>query len=65
MITSGGGSPAFVREIGQEWNTQYAVSKAALDMVVVKLAIALREEGFTVLGLSPGLVRTWDAIPGK
>ena len=36
----------------------YAVSKAALNMLVTEFAVALQPEGFTCLALSPGLVNT-------
>ncbi len=35
-----------------------SVSKAAQNMVTLKLARALEPEGFTVLALTPGLVDT-------
>ncbi|THV04312.1 NAD-P-binding protein [Dendrothele bispora CBS 962.96] len=38
--------------------TSYSISKAALDMVNVKYAIALKNEGFSFLNISPGLVDT-------
>ncbi len=40
----------------------YSVSKAALNMIVVKYALEPRnkEEGFTFLALSPGAVDTTD-----
>jgi len=41
--------------------TAYCVSKAALEMVGVKYAIALKAEGFTFLSISPGLVNTAEA----
>lgn len=36
----------------------YSVSKAALNMVTVKLAMRLREEGVTAIALHPGHLRT-------
>ncbi|KAL5525099.1 hypothetical protein ACEPAF_8968 [Sanghuangporus sanghuang] len=39
----------------------YAISKAALNMVVAKFSIKFKDEGFTFIAVSPGLVRT---MPG-
>ena len=36
----------------------YSVSKAALNMVTVKLAMRLRDEGITAVALHPGYLRT-------
>lgn len=36
----------------------YSVSKAAVNLIVSKVAVELRPEGISVLALSPGLVDT-------
>ncbi|KAL8711807.1 MAG: hypothetical protein Q9220_003751 [cf. Caloplaca sp. 1 TL-2023] len=36
----------------------YKISKAALNMLTVQYAIALKEEGFTFIAISPGWLRT-------
>jgi NAD(P)-dependent dehydrogenase (short-subunit alcohol dehydrogenase family) len=36
----------------------YAISKAAMNMAVVKFAVALKKEGFVFLALAPGIVDT-------
>jgi NAD(P)-dependent dehydrogenase (short-subunit alcohol dehydrogenase family) len=41
----------------------YVVSKAALNMITVKLAARLRDEGITVVALHPGLLRTALGTP--
>ncbi|KAF5381944.1 hypothetical protein D9615_004341 [Tricholomella constricta] len=41
----------------------YSVTKSMLDMVNVKFALALKEEGFTFLGISPGVVWTAEEKP--
>ncbi len=41
----------------------YRLSKAALNMAVCNLAVELRPEGFTVLALHPGWVRTAMSDP--
>ena len=73
VLTTGMGDLNFVRDVKSDWNTQYAVSKAALHMIITQFALALvaepsAEEGqakFTVLGISPGMVATWDELPGE
>ena len=39
----------------------YSTSKAALNMVAAKYAVALKEEGVIILTIHPGLVKT---LPG-
>ena len=70
VLTSGGGDINFTRDIQLSWSTQYTISKAALNMVITQFALALaaepRVEGqkaFTVLGLTPGVVSSWSALP--
>ncbi|KAI0631575.1 NAD(P)-binding protein [Trametes polyzona] len=41
----------------------YCVSKAALNLVVAKYAAEFRDEGFTFLAISPGLVNTAEKPP--
>ncbi|OSD00312.1 short-chain dehydrogenases/reductase [Trametes coccinea BRFM310] len=41
----------------------YCISKAALNTAVAKYAAELRDEGFTFLALSPGLVNTAEKPP--
>jgi len=41
----------------------YSVTKSMLDMVNAKYAVGLKDEGFTVLGISPGVVWTYDLQP--
>ncbi|KAJ6489673.1 hypothetical protein C8R47DRAFT_1215484 [Mycena vitilis] len=41
----------------------YSISKAALNMVVVKYAAEFKSEGFVFLALSPGLVNVPDTGP--
>ncbi|KAF8223564.1 NAD(P)-binding protein, partial [Tricholoma matsutake] len=43
--------------------TSYAISKSALDMVNVKYALALKDEGFSFLLISPGVVNTAETPP--
>ena len=39
-------------------NPQYPISKAAVNMLVAEYAVSLRDEGFTFLAISPGVVNT-------
>jgi len=43
--------------------TSYAISKSALEMVNIKYALALKEEGFSFLDISPGVVNTAETPP--
>ena len=60
MISSAAGDSEFTKNVGHESIVPYSVSKAALNMVVVKYALERRnrEEGFTFLALAPGAVDT-------
>ncbi|RPD58256.1 short-chain dehydrogenases/reductase [Lentinus tigrinus ALCF2SS1-7] len=44
-------------------NPQYPVSKAAVNMLVAQYAVSLRDEGFTFLAISPGVVNTAEKPP--
>ena len=61
IVTSSMGSPEFARTTQYVEAPCYSISKSALNMVIVKFAVALKDEGFVVLGVSPGLVKT---LPG-
>jgi NAD(P)-dependent dehydrogenase (short-subunit alcohol dehydrogenase family) len=45
-------APGMGRDVG------YAASKAALNMITIKLATRLRDEGIVILALHPGHLRT-------
>ncbi|THV04321.1 NAD(P)-binding protein [Dendrothele bispora CBS 962.96] len=45
--------------------TSYSISKAALEMVNVKYALALKDEGFSFLNISPGFVNTAQTAPSE
>jgi NAD(P)-dependent dehydrogenase (short-subunit alcohol dehydrogenase family) len=55
-VTSQIGSMEVSRRIGRD--VGYAVSKAALNMITVKLAARLRDEGIVAIVLHPGFLRT-------
>ncbi|KAI0695678.1 short-chain dehydrogenases/reductase [Cerioporus squamosus] len=44
-------------------NPQYPISKAAVNMLVAEYAVSLKDEGFTFLALSPGVVNTAEKPP--
>ena len=55
-VTSQIGSMEVSQRIGRD--VGYAVSKAALNMITVKLAVRLRDESITAIALHPGFLRT-------
>lgn len=55
-VTSQIGSMEVSQRIGRD--VGYAVSKAALNMVTVKLAVRLRDEGIIAVLIHPGFLRT-------
>ena len=55
-ITSQIGSMEVSQRIGRD--VGYAVSKAALNMITVKLAARLRDEGIIAILLHPGFLKT-------
>ena len=61
-VSSQVGSMLVAQTIGRD--VGYTSSKAALNMVTVKLAGLLRDDGVVVIALHPGLLRT-DMNPGR
>jgi NAD(P)-dependent dehydrogenase (short-subunit alcohol dehydrogenase family) len=55
-ITSQIGSMEVSQRIGRD--AGYAVSKAALNMITIKLAVRLRDEGIIAVLIHPGFLRT-------
>jgi NAD(P)-dependent dehydrogenase (short-subunit alcohol dehydrogenase family) len=55
-VTSQIGSMEVSQRIGRD--AGYAVSKAALNMLTVKLAVRLRDEGIIAVLIHPGFLRT-------
>ncbi|KAI0646060.1 NAD-P-binding protein [Trametes meyenii] len=58
VIGSEGGHPAFVTATNAAAVTAYGMTKAAAEIATLKWAIKLKDEGFVVITLSPGLVNT-------
>jgi len=65
VLTLGTGlaDPALNAESSYAVQTAYCISKAPLEMVNVKYAVALKDEGFIFLLISPGVVNTAEAPP--
>lgn len=57
-ISSTVGSIGMVEEFARSPWTAYKVSKAALNMLTVQLSMDLQSEGFTVVPVSPGWLKT-------
>ena len=57
MISTGMADPDFLEKIGFTLPS-YSIAKAAANMVNTSYGIALKDEGFTFLAISPGLVNT-------
>ena len=55
------GSPAFALNSPNDNCVAYSTSKAALNMIVAKFALAYKEDGVVFLAVSPGLIKT---MPG-
>jgi len=62
-ISSGMGDAELVLKSGLSNQAPYAISKAALNMVVAKYAAEYKAEGFVFLAISPGLVDTSTKAP--
>ncbi|EJD04866.1 NAD-binding protein [Fomitiporia mediterranea MF3/22] len=61
VVSSSMGSTRFNMDANYENIVPYSISKAALNMAVVKFATRYKKEGFTIVAVTPGLVKT---IPG-
>ena len=61
VVTSAMGSPAFALKAPNDNCISYSTSKAALNMIVAKFALAYKDDGIKFLAVSPGLVKT---MPG-
>ena len=57
-LSSGQGDLDFALNVGIANAGPYAVSKAAVNMVMVKYAVRFKEEGIIFLTISPGWVNT-------
>ncbi|KAH8115081.1 NAD-binding protein [Phellopilus nigrolimitatus] len=57
-ITSEMGSPHFALRANNQMAGPYAISKAGVNMVVTKYAVALKDEGIIFISINPGLMKT-------
>jgi len=62
-LSSGMGDTEAVLKAGLPNQAPYAISKAALNMVVAKYAAEYKAEGFVFVAISPGLVDTTTKAP--
>ena len=62
VISTGGADPRGVRALGLGDIVAYSMTKTAAHMATVKWAIKLKDEGFIVVSLTPGLVDTTGTI---
>ena len=57
-ISSGAADAAGIIASGNPGSGPYVISKAGLNIAVVKYAVEYKDEGIVFLALSPGLVNT-------
>jgi len=62
-LNTGLAVPELVLSAGYSKSTSYCISKSALEMVNIKYALALKDEGFSFLDISPGVVNTAEVPP--
>ncbi|CAE6454871.1 unnamed protein product [Rhizoctonia solani] len=62
-LSSGLGDEDFTKACGFAPHTPYSISKYALNLAVLKYALALKDEGFVFLAISPGAVNTYEGPP--
>jgi NAD(P)-dependent dehydrogenase (short-subunit alcohol dehydrogenase family) len=58
VLSSGLGDYDFTRDAEVSFSVAYSAYKAALNLIVLKYAIALKSEGVAILALSPGVINT-------
>ncbi|KAI1795383.1 NAD(P)-binding protein [Ganoderma leucocontextum] len=62
VISSGGADPKFIRAVEIAHMSAYGMTKAAALIATTKFAVKLKDEGFIVCSLSPGLVDVSETI---
>ncbi|KAH8175215.1 short chain dehydrogenase domain-containing protein [Sarocladium implicatum] len=63
VLSSAMGDRDFVKDLGVWVAVPYAVSKAALNMIVAKYDATYRKKGVLFMAISPGLVDTGEPLP--
>ncbi|CUM68094.1 uncharacterized protein PRCAT00005811001 [Priceomyces carsonii] len=63
FISSGLSAMSFVLKTEIQFQMPYSLSKAALNLISAKFALALKSKGFTVLAICPGLVSSSSQAP--
>ena len=58
VISSSMGSCQYMLQLSNTYAPIYCITKAAVNMVVAKYAVTLKEEGITLLAVNPGLINT-------
>ena len=58
VVSSVMGSPVYAMKTRAERAVGYAISKAALNMIVAKYALACKDDGIVIVAVSPGSVKT-------
>jgi NAD(P)-dependent dehydrogenase (short-subunit alcohol dehydrogenase family) len=58
IMSTGMADVDLVRQHNVWMGVSYAVTKAALDMIIAKLSAELSEQGILVMGISPGFIIT-------
>ncbi|EJD36368.1 putative short-chain dehydrogenases/reductase [Auricularia subglabra TFB-10046 SS5] len=65
-LSSGLADPASVLMVGNKYGAAYGITKVGVEMANIKYATKYKEEGFTFLTISPGIVKTdMNAPPEK
>ncbi|KAI0646772.1 NAD-P-binding protein [Trametes meyenii] len=65
VMGSEGGHPAFVSKVKVSVMAAYGMTKAAGEMATLKWAMTLKDEGFTVVTMNPGVVDTSSTVVGS
>ncbi|EJD42198.1 NAD(P)-binding protein [Auricularia subglabra TFB-10046 SS5] len=62
-LSTGVADPSFVLKAGYAYAPSYCITKTGIEMANVKYAVKYKDEGFTFLAISPGVVNTAEAPP--
>jgi NAD(P)-dependent dehydrogenase (short-subunit alcohol dehydrogenase family) len=66
VLSTGMGDPDFIAETKIDSQSPYAISKAALNMVIAKYHAEYSKQGILIMGISPGIVETgWQGSESK